>query len=57
MPAILTDPQTTPRTTLLANTLLLAQAPTPMALALELAIIMHQLPVLEAMAVVLEPVA
>lgn len=57
MPAILMDPRTTPRTTLLANTLLPAQAPTPMALALELAMIIHPLPVLEAMAVVLAPVA
>lgn len=57
MPAILTDPHKTPRTMLLANTLLLAQAPTPMALAPEPAMITHPLPVLEAMAVVLAPVA
>lgn len=57
MPAILTDPHTTPRTTLLANTLLLAQAPIPMALALEAAMVIHPLPVLEAMEVALAPVA
>lgn len=41
----------------LANTRLVAQAPIPMAPALEPAMIMQTPPVLEAMAVVLAPVA